>query len=818
MDASLGSLREHLLEGFCPAVLVLSTEGADEIVFKNDLTFAQLLRPFGTLDTQRLVETTKPLSQHLVENFRVRFIGMSDLKPYEPHAVNDHLVHTCRVSYHPQASIEDMAASNLQLRDGVDYTPWFSKARLEYLRSFSCSEHETFDHPIACLVFASAHDVNCGEQVRNLFNIGTWPESFREFCMDPEFLKMVIVIEDDSNPDRLENGHREGEMGEVRRLFGGACHFIHLNSQPPDEQSSAMDDIWSNGVDLAYLEHTPRGRYLSPFDRTRLHDFVQDLMGNKILGFISGVVKETNKKILTSRKGFKNRLSNWWKGKKGSGPSLRDHQGNGIRYSPQSSEFKLRRMGDLLFMIGDFESAYNCYRTVASDFKDGRAHKYFAGANEFAALCCWLSDGSRKDIESYFDTAFKKYSEFDARGLMQRSLYLRALWHVGRREWEMAADFMFRAASWNDSAILMALFMEQCAFLRLRDGPGFGGPNIQKRKFCFHMAFSGFRYANCELREISLRCYTLANIVYGAKSWHRITQHLNIHLGRCLRRLGHLDEALCRFHQFLINCQGTPAEQEQFLIEFMNMYRQLAIEGGNPVGEEFIRASLPRSPRQGHEPVLFMDADELAEGESSSAGTSLRIISPLSMILDNQLTLNYVEIPTVCRDTVQVLVDTHGQTHPLVQAESDQEWRRLEEVAIAELEEIAAERLKSDATPLQASSKFLKADFPFQSFAGNPVFVGFEFFNPLDIPITLADICLQGRYVVHKSSDTQFTLPASKGRAGQHPAGSSVSGMSSETGDSGEEFVISKEVYKCCVCILLNVFLLIRACACCDGV
>ena len=54
MDASLGSLREHLLEGFCPAVLVLSTEGADEIVFKNDLTFAQLLRPFGTLDTQRL--------------------------------------------------------------------------------------------------------------------------------------------------------------------------------------------------------------------------------------------------------------------------------------------------------------------------------------------------------------------------------------------------------------------------------------------------------------------------------------------------------------------------------------------------------------------------------------------------------------------------------------------------------------------------------------------------------------------------------------------------------------------------------------------
>mgnify|MGYP007113756908 CR=1 FL=1 len=42
---------------------------------------------------------------------------------------------------------------------------------------------------------------------------------------------------------------------------------------------------------------TPRGRYLSPFDRTRLHDFVQDLMGNKILGFISGVVKETNKKV-----------------------------------------------------------------------------------------------------------------------------------------------------------------------------------------------------------------------------------------------------------------------------------------------------------------------------------------------------------------------------------------------------------------------------------------------------------------------------------------------------------------------------------------
>ena len=47
------------------------------------------------------METTKPLSQHLVENFRVRFIGMSDLKPYEPHAVNDHVSsHPCSLPLH----------------------------------------------------------------------------------------------------------------------------------------------------------------------------------------------------------------------------------------------------------------------------------------------------------------------------------------------------------------------------------------------------------------------------------------------------------------------------------------------------------------------------------------------------------------------------------------------------------------------------------------------------------------------------------------------------------------------------------------------
>ena len=73
---------------------------------------------------------------------------------------------------------------------------------------------------------------------------------------------------------------------------------------------------------------------------------------------------------MAARKGFKNKLSNWWKGKRGSGPCELNELGFGVRFEHDSSESQLRRMGDLAFMMGDFETASSAYRSVSTDYKE----------------------------------------------------------------------------------------------------------------------------------------------------------------------------------------------------------------------------------------------------------------------------------------------------------------------------------------------------------------------------------------------------------------------------------------------------------------
>ena len=81
------------------------------------------------------------------------------------------------------------------------------------------SEHEAFDHPIACLLVVSSKDENPVNKFMDLFNADQLPFRLNEGAMDPKILKHYVLIHDD-----------EDEPAEANKIWRKIRRRIELNT------------------------------------------------------------------------------------------------------------------------------------------------------------------------------------------------------------------------------------------------------------------------------------------------------------------------------------------------------------------------------------------------------------------------------------------------------------------------------------------------------------------------------------------------------------------------------------------------------------
>lgn len=65
-------------------------------------------------------------------------------------------------------------------------------------------------------------------------------------------------------------------------------------------------------------------------------------------------------------------------------------------------------MGDIAFMLRDYETAIAAYKLIATDFKNSKDSKLFAGTQELTAVCLVISNpiAGRKECESSMELAY----------------------------------------------------------------------------------------------------------------------------------------------------------------------------------------------------------------------------------------------------------------------------------------------------------------------------------------------------------------------------------------------------------------------------
>ncbi|MCJ1249778.1 hypothetical protein MMC30_007004 [Trapelia coarctata] len=562
--------KETILEAFLPRVAVYASADTEELVRLKGIYggFRGLLRPFGESIPGNVVIRDSVGASKSWNNFGIHFteFGTNDgILPQPQHSdVKDGRVY--RDSLLKDSSLFSQSASTISIssyRHAVDAvvdryltvkdraipseedgktskdTPSAKPNRTTpayytlYLRKLLSQRpmvpHETFTHPIACVIAISSQCTSPLETLRELYNDTRQGAKKVPIWTSNEFLRYYVLVHDEDHDDV---GKSMALYDQMKRHFGLHCHLLRLRSIP----SSSRDDDCTQLPDCQWLsaeEELQKARqaqdggddefrqYLFDTDTAVIKTFIREMVTQSILPFMEGRVTTWNDQVASRRRGISGRfmsLSKRWtgfgsgRGARASpsstpGPSGSNYDPVQGYYAPDSPEATMHRLADYAFMLRDWKLASSIYDLLRTDFNDDKAWNHHAAANEMAALSLLFTTQPASSrvrpeiIDAVLDAASYSYitrcenPQGAARCLMLAVELYRNRGGPGVRD----------ATRWGEKLLEMSilsplanvLLMERLAFCyALQQGTGKGNWDSRKRK----TAFSYFLAADVWLR------------------------------------------------------------------------------------------------------------------------------------------------------------------------------------------------------------------------------------------------------------------------------------------------------------------------------
>ncbi|XVF55872.1 hypothetical protein PTKIN_Ptkin06aG0071300 [Pterospermum kingtungense] len=632
MDPANTPLGKMLLEDITPVVMVLCTPLVEESCLKNGLSFVQMLSHFCDFSSIDVPVRTASDQPYRLQKFKLRLYYASDIRQPNLEVAKERLKQvTTDVGEKDFSAIssDPPEVNDLLSRPESEILPaWFQLFNKELVRTLLFSDHEAFDHPVACLLVVSSKDDEPINRFIDLFNTNKLPSLLNDGTMDPTILKHYLLVHDNHDGD-FEKATKL--LTEMRSKFGqNDCQLLHINSSQDGRLIHNQDNPWAHfKSDALPTEHL--GCFLNLDDFHEIKDLLQELSSKRIIPYMEQEIRVLNQQVSATRKGFRNQIKNlWWrKGKE----DVLDTR-NGPVYTFNSIESQIRILGDYAFMLRDYELALSNYRLISTDYKLDKACKRYAGVQEMMGLTYFMLDQSRKEAEYCMENAFNTYLD----------------------------------------PLHSAVLLEQASFCYLLSKP----PMLHKYGFC--LILSGDYYKKCDQMKHAIRTYRSAISVYKGTTWGLIKDHVHFHIGQWYAFLGMYDVAVTHMLEVLASSHQSKTMQELFLRDFL----QIVQKTGKTF--EVLKPQLP-----------FIN------------------IPSLKVIFEDQQT-NASAVAASVRESV---------------------WRSLEEDMIPSLS-----TAKSNWLELQ--SKLMPKKYKESNIcvAGEAIKVEIEFKNPLQIPLSIANVSL----------------------------------------------------------------------------
>ncbi|XP_070816487.1 trafficking protein particle complex subunit 8 [Chaetodon trifascialis] len=251
MAQCVQSVQEFIQDSFVPMVAVLCSEDADKVTRKNNLNFAELLRPFCRLTSEGHIRDPNNQVQ-VVKNLRICVNNVvtspntasAALSPTQCHLLNE-VVLSCQPQESAVTSV--ITAGDYDLSFSAT-TPWFETYRENFLQSMPASDHEFLNHYLACLLVVSSTETVPVEQFLKLSQEQHRIQHSGEYTNPkwfiPNTLKYYVLLHDMSEGDEKRADTMYEDM--KQRYGSQGCYLLKINTRTfSAEDDDQIPDPWS---------------------------------------------------------------------------------------------------------------------------------------------------------------------------------------------------------------------------------------------------------------------------------------------------------------------------------------------------------------------------------------------------------------------------------------------------------------------------------------------------------------------------------------------------------------------------------------------
>ncbi|PWW76505.1 hypothetical protein C7212DRAFT_192007 [Tuber magnatum] len=422
------------------------------------------------------------------------------------------------------------------------------------LSALPLSPHETFSHPVACVIATSSRNANPIDSLRNLYNSGSrlpLPD-----YLSTDYLRYYVFVHDEDRDDIKKSTQLFDQM---KKHFGLHCHLLRLRSGgasvisdddavvvPKSQWISAAEELHG----IHYDDQQPTA-CLPDSDAAGIQTVVREMTQVSVIPFMERCIATWNDQVASRRRGISGRFISMSKryfstsSSRNSTSSSSNYDALHQSYPPSSPEAQMRKLADYAFMVRDWRLAHSIYELLRTDFNNDKAWKYHAGAQEMAAISLILTGTGltskvRADtIAPMLDLSCYSYlSRCSATYHALRCLLVAVelLRIRGGGAADEAATWAIRARDMNaQGTIGHALITERVgACYTIREGIGSGAWGARKRKAAMWKMLAAGEWLEVAKLAQSRRCLDAALPAYRGSRFlhvHGFMEHLKQQAG-----------------------------------------------------------------------------------------------------------------------------------------------------------------------------------------------------------------------------------------------------------------------------------------------
>ncbi|KAJ3109249.1 Trafficking protein particle complex 8 [Phlyctochytrium planicorne] len=588
---------ETVRSRLAPAIAVLASDDVlQTLALFGAKSVVDFLSPFGyRIDGKVHVRDSQGQSSS-VDNFNLRFVQLDALEGALPDDLRQNLLDAIKTSTAAMEISDAVSKGGAPFLESAttdvifnvasieELTPWYTEYRNLICKSIGAMEHETFDHPVACLFVTTTANADPVDILSRMYpdDPSKLPPIFQKGFMDPQIsLKHYLLIHDSSS---FAVADAKNTFSQVQKKFGLGCHFLALNTAEGEAVPfKKVSPLLGSGGSVWDL---PTVRISEP-DVKAIDQFIREFLVQSILPHMERNVQHWNEQVASARRGITGRLFSASKryfgnqAKPASSPT--NSTENTALYSYNSQELILRKLADYSFMLRDYRFAYSVYETVRKDFQgNDRALKHYAGSQ----VDLESDSNIRGSLDSHLESAISSYLDANSPILATRATMFIYEIFKHRNQYRDAPNILLRMIG-DDSDLRSALLLEQAAFCYAKSSPA------MIRKYAFYIVLASYRFNKCTQWSHADRCYNLALDLYKEKDWVLIEDHIRFALGKLSSQLDNPAGAIRHLTQLLHHSQQPSHIQEAYVSEFLNIYKDHASSVPAAELEEILQLPLP---------------------------------------------------------------------------------------------------------------------------------------------------------------------------------------------------------------------------------